>query len=366
MTVANVFSNSSTDGDDPLRLREAALGWFVRRRDTAAWGRDDEAAFQSWLASDVRHAPAYAQCGQQWERLDGMPDDLMARMRRNLVRDKALMETLQAPAEDARPMAVASRRRFLQPATALAGVALMAGVGLLTWRHQQAKPVWVQAFQTGRGEQRSVRLPDGSTLRLDTATRVAVSYYRGQREVRLFDGQALFDVQADAARPFHLWAGPLRVTVVGTRFSVRHTPDLPGNAGVRVAVEHGKVRVARPDAFGEGNTPRWPGVLLTAGEQVASDARGVLEPVAAVPSGGIAPWQNQRVSFVDVPLGQALAELERYRPSGLRVRDPAVAALRLSGTFDPLNPQTLRIALPRVLPVRLSDSGDGETEVLLR
>lgn len=360
MTLAHpVFEDDHED--DARRLREVALGWSVRRRD-AAWDRDDEAAFQAWLASGVEHVSAYARCDQQWARFDGMPDDLVARMRHNLARDKAVMEKLQPPL---RPSpAMPSRRRFLQPAAALAGVALVGGVGLLTWQRMQAEPTWVQAFQTPRGEQRGVRLPDGSHLRLDTATHLEVAYYRHRREVRLLDGQAVFDVQADATRPFQVLAGPLRVTVVGTRFSVRHTPGLPGNDGVRVAVEHGRVRVARADASDGRDADRSADVLLTPGWQVASDRQGLLEPVAAVPPDGIAAWQHQRVSFVDVPLGQALAELERYQPTGLQVRDPAVAALRLSGTFDPMSPATLRVALPRVLPVRLQESAGDQAEVL--
>lgn len=356
MTLVNPSPEDANEDGEARRLRQAALGWFVRRRD-AAWTGDDEAGFQAWLAQDAGHAAAYARCDQQWARLDGMPDDLRARLRRNLARDKALMAQLQSP-----PAAMPSRRRFLQPAAALAGVAMVGGVGWQLWQHVQAEPTLVQAFQTERGQQQNIRLPDGTALRLDTATRVEVAYYRQRREVRLIDGQAVFDVRADAARPFHVLAGPLQVTVVGTRFSVRHTPGLPGNEGVRVAVEHGKVRVARADAAADGSAE----VLLTAGEQVASDPRGALGPVAAVPQDGMAAWQTQRLSFVDVPLGQALAELERYRSTGLLVRDPAVAALRLSGTFDPMNPASLRIALPRVLPVQLSQADGGQAEVLLR
>lgn len=69
------------------------------------------------------------------------------------------------------------------------------------------------------------------------------------------------------------------------------------------------------------------------------------------------------MSFVDTPLGHALAELERYGSTGLVLRDPTVAALRLSGTFDPRDARTLRSVLPGALPVRLQEQ-DGTTEVL--
>ena len=142
--------------------------------------------------------------------------------------------------------------------------------------------------------------------------------------------------------------------MVGTRFAVRYTPGVPCEEGVRVAVEEGRVRVARADGSG---------VELAAGQQVASDALGRLGPVAAVPASGIAPWRESRVSFDDTPLAQALAEFSRYGPTRLRVHDPQVAALRLTGTFDPRSLDNFRRVLPRVLPVRLREQG-GETEIV--
>jgi transmembrane sensor len=276
----------------------------------------------------------------------------VARLRRNLQRDKAREEARRAPAGP-------SRRRFLMPALAVASVAAVAGsAGLLGWRHWQAQPVFVQAFGTQRGQQAEVTLPDGSRLRLDTATRLEVAYYRQHREVTLLDGQAVFGVQADAARPFHVLAGPVGVTVVGTRFSVRYTPGQPGSEGVQVAVEEGRVRVVRRDGAPGEALRGLPGAIeLAAGQQVRTDAAGALAPVQAVPGEGIATWRDSRISFVDTPLAQALAELERYGSTGLVVRDPAVAAMRLSGTFDPRDAQTLRRVLPSALPVRLREAG---------
>lgn len=341
--------------EEAARLRRDALGWFVCRQD-AAWALADERAFQAWLSASALHGEAYQSCAAPWQTLDAMPDDLRARMRGQLARDKAALE--RAP----RRSAPRSRRRFLQPLFAAAGAAaVLGGVGYVAWQQLLAQPRWTQAFATERGQQKDIPLPDGSRLRLDTATRIEVVFYRQRREVRLREGQAVFAVQPDASRPFDVLAGPLRVTVVGTRFSVRHTPGQSGHDGVTVAVAQGKVRVARADApAGQGDSS----VLLTPGQQVASDAQGALGPVGPVPAAGIAPWREQRLSFTDVPLGQALEELARYGRTGLVVRDPQVAALRLTGTFDPMNRATLRLALPRVLPVRLQQDG-RDTEVLL-
>lgn len=352
--------------EDALPLRKEALAWFVRRQGSD-WSSEQESAFQEWLARDPRHGAMYARCDGQWGQFDGMPDDLMARMRAGLARDKAVMDALPAqpvaapvPAKPSVP----ARRRFLQPIFATAGVAALAmgSAGFLAW--QQDQPLFTQVFSTERGRQERVALPDGTLAQLDTATRLEVTYYRQRREARLIGGQAVFSVQPDTGRPFHVLAGPLRVTVVGTRFSVRYTPDMPDSNGVQVAVEEGRVRVARVDAASNDGEAMGSAFLLTAGQRIVSDSRGLPGRIAAVSADGIAPWRQQRVSFVDVPLRHALAELERYGRTGLVVRDPAVAALRLTGTFDPMNQATLRRALPRVLPVRLSETERG-TEVLL-
>jgi len=355
MTITPSFSSS-----DPPQLRRQALGWMVRRND-AGWTAQDEALFQHWLSADPRHVQMYAQWDGRWAQLDAMPADLVAGLRRKLEADKAQASEMHTTPHRAQ----ASRRHFLfWPATSVLTMAAMGGVGYMAWQHLQAQPLSEQVYHTDRGQQQSIVLADGSRVRLDTATRLEVRMFRQRREVRLLDGQAVFAVLHDG-RPFHVLAASHRVTVVGTRFSVRYTPDIPGNDGVQVAVEEGKVRVAAlHDTEVDGGTyDLMAGQLLTAGEQLQTDGHGGAGDVVSVSADDIAPWREQRVSFVDVPLSQALAELERYRPTGLVVRDAKVAALRLSGTFDPMMVGALHKALPRVLPLRL-EARHGVTEVL--
>lgn len=361
--TAHMTTTPSLSSSDPAQLRQQALGWLVRRND-AGWTVQDETLFQHWLSADPRHAEMYTQCEDHWAQLNAMPADLVVGMRRKLEADKA--QTSLAHVRHAKPQrAQASRRSFLfWPATSALTMAAVGGVGYMAWQHLQAQPLSVHAYSTERGQQQNLVLSDGSRLRMDTATRLEVRMFRQRREVRLLDGQAVFEVQHDG-RPFHVLAASHRVTVVGTRFSVRYTPDIPGNDGVQVSVEEGKVRVAalREAEVDGGTYDLLAGQLLTAGQQLQVDGRGGAGEVVSLSADGIAPWREQRVSFVDVPLSQALAELERYRPTGLIVRDAKVAALRLSGTFDPMMVNALHKALPRVLPVRL-EKRHGVSEVV--
>jgi len=354
-------------------IDDDALGWLIRRTG-GGFGARDEATFQAWLEADDSHRSAYEREESQWSALDRLPTDGLDILRANLADDLAselapaarLGQTATANWQRGRPSTCVgglARRRYIATAFSAAVVALISGTsGFMAWNHWQAQPVFVQAFHTQRGQQLEVPLPDGSQLRLDTATRLEVSYYRDRREVQLSEGQAVFSVQSDAVRPFKVLAGPLRITVVGTRFSVRHTPAMAGADGVRVAVEKGRVKVERISAPLADNASATP-LFLSAGQQIASDAQGLLEPVSPLSMAGMAPWRDNLVSFDNTRLDRVLAELERYGNTGLVVRDPAVANLRVTGTFNPTRLGNFASVLPKAAPVRLREVG-GVMEIV--
>lgn len=410
-----------TERDDvalnDVALNDVALDWFVRRRRQGTPA--DDAAFMDWLDQDPSHRLAYDRHQQDWDALDALPAAGIAQLRADLARDLrarmasdvrvdtagdaradtasgARVDTASDPWASPRSSRRSSYRArdggwrawLIQGAVAFALV-LGCGGGYLAWDHWQRQPVFTQQFASARGQQLDITLPDGSRLRLDTATRAEVSLYRTRREVRLPEGQAVFQVQKDPARPFDVLAGPLKVTVIGTRFSVRHTPGTTQDGSVRVAVEEGRVRVARAhagtgggtnavsstgtapgDTSGDGGGPSGNGgtaldaassadvIELGAGQQVVSDAHGRFGSIAQVAAAGIAPWREGRISFQDTPLSAAIAEFERYGPTNLVIPDPEVGALRLTGTFDPLRTGNFKLALPRVLPVQLRAQGD--------
>lgn len=374
-----------------------AATWVARRHNglTAA----GEAELQDWLAADPRHAEAFADMDSTFGHVRQLPDHDVASLKAGLPQApgargaRAALPPAQPP-ESARPQArpqarpTASGRRpwlpgwgSLMSQAAVAAMAfVMVGGGWMGWERWRQQPTFEQAFATERGQQWTAALPDagsgagaqGSTLQLDTATRLEVRLYRDRREVHLTDGQAMFKVSADAQRPFHVWAGALRITVKGTRFSVRHTQSGLGAGRTIVVVEEGRVGVSRADLPGGGERVRTAAadarpasIELTAGQTVEADAAGQMGPVASVPAARIAPWRSNRISFDQTPLAQAIAEFERYGRTGLVVRDPAVAALPVGGSYRSVAWQRFAQTLPQVLPVRLVRRG-GVTEVVAR
>ena len=117
----------------------------------------------------------------------------------------------------------------------------------------------------------------------------------------------------------------------------------------------GRVRVAA----GGGVAAPWQPLLLEADQRAVFDTAGRLRSVERLPPGGAAPWRERLLSVDNRPLAQALAELERYAPQGIASVDPAVAGLRLSGTFDPHDATTTRRLLTAALPLRLVPGPTG-------
>lgn len=325
------------------RRRRELVDWFLRRQ-AGPWSSADERAFRRWLEAEAGNAAAWQRWLEDWDRIDAMPAESAEQLRAQVRADRL------AAAVDAAERAAAGRRRWWRLAGAGGFAALAVAGGWLGWQALQAEPDFVQELQTARGELSDVTLPDGSQLRLDAATVLQVTLRRDRREVRLLEGQTQFTVRADAARPFVVLAGPVRVTVVGTRFTVRSTPGVPGRDGVEVAVEEGRVRVARLDDAE---------IELQAGQQIAFGRDGGRGPVRPVAAHGIAPWRERQLSFSDVPVGTALAELARYADLGVVAVDPAVAELRVTGTFDAGDAAATRRLLARALPVRIETVAGG-------
>lgn len=365
---------------DPLDI--AAATWAARKHDGLS--APAEEALRLWLAEDPRHAEALQEMEDLLGGVRKLQSQDVAQPRRRPAHGP-LHQSFRSAQGDAAPVPGAGAQawgahamRLLQPmwphaAAAVTAFAMVVG-GWLGWSSWQRQPVFEYTYTTQRGQQLQVRLPDaqplasaseGSALQLDTATQVQVRLYRDRREVHLSNGQAMFAVHSDPARPFHVYVGGVQVTVVGTRFAVRHT-DAGLSAGqTEVAVEEGRVRV-QPDGRElerQAADLLPPSLELVAGQVVQADAHGRLGSVSTRAVGSIAAWRSGRVSFDQTPLSEAIAEWERYGATGLVVRDPAVAALRVGGSYSVGQWQRFAETLPQVLPVRLVRRGDV-TEVV--
>lgn len=362
---------------DPVDV--AAATWAVSRR--AGLSTREEAALQAWLTADSRHSGALDEMDALLGDVQQLPDEDVASLKARLNTREQASPGNPTPAANGRSIryaasdhhAVAGWRwhgGLAQAVTACATLVCIAA-GWVGWQHWQGQPVFEQTYATMRGEQLKVTLPDaeehGTFMQMDAATQTSVQLFRDHRDVVLEDGQAMFIVHPDKQRPFHVLTGNMRITVVGTRFSVRHTQGGLDAGRTVVMVEQGHVQVARNEemahsAAGDSSPAR---VDLTAGQMVVADADGRLGRVSNISPSAVAIWREERLSFEQTPLAQVIAEYERYGYTDLVVRDPAVAALPVGGSYSLKQFQRFVEDLPKVLPVRLVKHGNV-TEVAAR
>lgn len=329
-----------------------AADWHTRAEQGLSAAEQD--ALARWLAADPAHAAAWRGLDQDLAALRALPAERVARLRAGAAAAAA------APAQ-VRPARRWPAWRIALPRPALLAACCAALLALGAGWHQWQQPTFTGQYAAERAQRKTITLPDGTQLAMDADTQAQVTLYRDRREVRLVQGQILFAVAADRHKPFHVLAGPARVSVVGTRFSVRYSSDGMDAGRVKVAVEQGHVRVSGLRAA--ANEATVAAVDLVAGQGLSVAADGTVGAVAAAAPSGIALWRKGLVRFESTPLADALRELERYGPTGLVVRDPAVAALPIGGSYPVDQPGEFARMLTQILPVKLVAVAGGATEI---
>lgn len=179
---------------------------------------------------------------------------------------------------------------------------------------------------TGVGVRDSVRLPDGTRVVLAPGTRLAVSPSFGgtSREVTL-QGMAWLAVHHDAALPFTVRAGGATLRDVGTRFTVRTGAE--EGEPVSVSVSEGSVEMRSASAPASA-------VTLAAGDraELGSDGRVVAQRGGA--SEADLAWMTGRLVFRDARMDQVRVDLRRWYGVQLQFADSAMAARRITASFD--------------------------------
>ncbi|MFY1952288.1 FecR family protein [Achromobacter xylosoxidans] len=355
---------SPSASPDALALHEAAAEWLVRRQD-ATWSAAEQRELDAWLAAHPTHRQAFARVSRTWQ-------DLARTPRPALASDGLPAAATPRPAPAARPAPErgrdggrASGRRpgfwLALPGLAAFPKALAAVCAVLVigggygWYRWDNTPGYVLDVSTAAGEIRQLDLPDGSRIALNFGSTLQVRYYPRRREVVLNQGEGFFDVAPDTGRPFTVDARQSRVTVVGTAFNVRTTPQ-----AIIVKVLHGRVRV-QPDRDHGGQA-----LSLGAEQGVSVDASAATYQTVAVAADSVGGWRNGRLVFRRTPLGEVAQEVAQYLGKPVALASPDLKTLPVSGFAATNAPAAFLEALPDLLPVRVTRAADGGYLILAR
>ncbi|WP_237173858.1 FecR domain-containing protein [Paracandidimonas lactea] len=301
-------ANPGPQNLDPNVVRQAAR-WMARLWSDTANDADDVACAR-WRAAHPDHERAWRTLQSLEGKLSAIPPDIA----RHALREPSIKSR--------------GRRRVLGMA------ALAAAGGALVLRESGAWQRATSDYATGRGEIRSVILPDGTAVVLDTVSAFDAVFGATARMLVLHAGRILVATARDS-RPFSVRTVYGDATAQGTRFSVALSDQQ-----AHVAVLEGVVSV-RPVLAPAAS------VRLHASQRAAYWAAGVAGPEAALED---AAWTRGRLAAVNMRLGEFAQTLSRYRAGRLRC-DPAVANLRVSGVFPLRDTDRALHALTQVLPV---------------
>jgi transmembrane sensor len=334
------------------QISEEAAQWLVEFRtgDIDAAGRR---AFDAWVRASPEHLRAFVEVAVLWEQTAGVDakrtfdlDALIARARTEADVATLVREPFRAVAGTRLP-GLRPRASWI----AAAAAAVFAAIGLFVWLRLYGQPTYTADV----GEQRSIRLSDGSTVTLNSRSKLRVRFAKSERTVELLQGEALFHVAKNTARPFIVRADGTSVRAVGTQFDVNKSRQ-----STIVTVVEGKVAVLAdaPDAAvlpvpmeaptnpadpSGGDASVRPAVslrargtfapiLLSAGEQLKVVPGVTPQPTKANLSTATA-WTQGQVVLESASLTEVAEQFNRYSARKLIVEDHGQHPLHLSGVF---------------------------------
>jgi len=323
--------------DAPSHAFDVAAQWHSQFEDGELNPLERE-RFEAWLAADPKNRAAYESVHRSWAGMAGAAvDDRILKMRR---------EALSAP----------QKRRFksLRSLSIAASILVIAVVtGILIRYNPLTGHSDAGIYATQVGERSTITLPDGSTVVLNTASRIHVDFDAQVRRVQLLAGQAWFEVAKNQPRPFVVEAGDRRVTAHGTAFDVK----LDDHDQLQVTLIEGRVSVDTMNASGTGPKVPEHEDLLPGDQLTVTTARPTMKRKTDVAK--VVIWREGQIIFDDDTLATAVAEVNRYSPKKI-ILDPRLANLRMSGVFVAGHSDSFVQTVTGHFPIKATPVGEGQ------
>jgi len=307
------------------QLRDEAADWLAAM-DTGERSRED---FEAWRNADPRHAAAFVQVASSLVTMDRIKPDLKVRVA---------------------PVRVTSRRTLMfGGVAALVAAGGVGGVAVATAK---------STVTTEVGQQKSVSLPSGGTLLVNTSSRVQYRAKERVTEIWLRKGELALDL-SHADRPCRLYAADRVVEFSDGVFNARLRGGL-----LDLAVVSGSCTL-KPDIPADGSRVAGHApTIVEARHAVLSGANeAVIRPLNDVDTAFLTAWPKGELVFEGQTLETAVAEYNRYLPNKIVIADASLSGIRLGGRFTTRDPEVFLNSLSKGFGIRAT--GDGEGNIAL-
>ena len=192
--------------------------------------------------------------------------------------------------------------------------------------HKNPAPVAWKDLTVPISQTREVQLPDGTSLVLNAGSRVTwpEEFTGSQREIFL-DGEVMANVAKDPERPFIIHSGVADICVHGTTFDLKSYRDA---TMLEVVLMEGSVSLLLPAEEGRREVRLVPGDIAQFDRFTGDVSLG------RVSTDGFKTFNDNRsFSFINIPLKDIAADLERSFGTQIVVADAKVASQRFLAFF---------------------------------
>ena len=346
---------------DAAAIEAEAAAW-VARFDAGDVSAKDQAAFQEWLNRSLLHRESIAAFGNLWSEFDtlrsltncaeagpqnGAPHGYPAFLKRarNWAASAAAVTALAGGMVFVHPTTLGPAPSRNVPSANAAKTALIRPEPIqpepIKFAESQDQPPAQIFYETAIGGQKKITLADGTSVILNTNSRLEVDFSGNRRDIHLVRGEAYFEVVHDKARPFTVYANKYVVRDIGTAFDVH----LSRTGLVEVGVTKGSVEVRPADRSLVSDLATSLGILAAGQDIVLGQKIARAEAVSSADMVRRLAWRQGQLIYTGQPLGEVLADISRYSDIKIELADPALENLPVGGAFRTDQIEAIFVAL---------------------
>lgn len=298
-------------------LHEAA-DWLIRQQEKPLTNSEQE-QLQQWLESSKDNQCAWQRAQHFINKVDTLPKEVA-------------YAVLNRPDD-------ATRRLHIGK------LALLLASGPLMWGGYKAvdSQQWSADYRTAKGQQKQVTLPDGTQVKLNTATAFDISFDHQARLLSLREGEIQVNTTTANAHlpiPFVVKTRDAVLSPLKANFTVRQYRDL-----TRVGVIEGLVKASPKLAQAT------PDHAIKAGYQIELSSHAFISRQAL--ESNTTSWLDKMLAVHNMPLNQFVQEVSRYHSGLLRVA-PEIANIDISGAFPIQDINIIFSMLSHTYPIQIN------------
>lgn len=274
-----------------------AADWLVKQQERTLTDTEQE-QLEKWLQSDRNNQFAWQRAQRFISQIDTLPKDIA-------------YTVLNRPDDENRRLHIGK-------------LALILASGPLVWGSYKTIETqqWTADYRTAKGQQKQITLPDGTTVKLNTATAFDISFNGKSRLLSLREGEIQVHTATTSSqelKPLIVQTQEAVLSPTEANFTVRQYNEM-----TRVGIVKGPLKV----------TPKFSnnaqGAFFDTGHQIELSSHAFLSDNAL--KSETTSWLDNMLAVHNMPLKQFIEEVSRYHRGRLRV-SPDIENIDVSGAF---------------------------------